>query len=202
MSAVESTASSNKDLEWGLESINQRQLAIEFATQFESRLCVYSASVEQFYTNYTINFAGSDASKMVILPNPYAFHDTFHGIAPSAIRDTGLYIVPGELMGKKGLYLRVTLRDKTAASPAPIPFKQAIKKMLASQDGGDPFLPVLVKGDLREFDAKMPCLHLHRIKLPAIERLSEFEKKSIKSAITDKLVSLYEDSAQFKLGKA
>lgn len=198
MSALPSTQSSNKDLEWSLESINQRKLAIEFVTKFESRLCVYSSSVEQFYTNYTINFPSGEASKMVILPNPYAFHDTFHGIENSAIRDTGLHIIPGQMIGKSGLYLVVTYRNKDV-KPAPMPFKQAIRQMLNSQDSNDPFLPILVKGDLREFNAKTPCLHLHRIKLSAMTRLSDFEKKSIQNAINDKLMDLYKESDNFTL---
>mgnify|MGYP000362343788 FL=1 len=135
---------------------------------------------------------------MVILPNPYAFHDTFHGIDNSAIRDTGLHIIPGEMVGKQGLHLVVTYRNKSVR-PAPIPFKQALKKMLNSQHTADPFLPLLVKGDLREFDARTPCLHLHRIKLNALTHLSEFEKQSIQSAISDKLMDLYKDAEYISL---
>ncbi len=184
---------SNKDLEWSLEAINQRKRAVEFVMAFESQLCVYSASVEQFYTNYTINFTGADASTMVILPNPYAFHDTYHGIEGASIRDTGLHIVPGDIIGKSGLFVMVTYKDKKVR-PAPIPLKHAIKKMLNSQHGEDPFLPLLIKGDLREFDAQMPCLHLHRVKLSELTLMSDFDKKSIQSAISDKLSDLYKVS--------
>lgn len=183
----------NKDLEWSLGSIAKRQLASSFVMNFESRLCVYSSSVEQFYTNYTINFPNNNVEKMVILPNPYAFHDTFHGINAEAIRDTGLHVLPGETIGKKGLYLMVNYRNKNV-TPAPIPFKQALKKMLLSQHSKDPFLPVLVKGDLREFNTDTPCLHLHRIKLSELTRLSDFEKQSIQNAITDKLIDLQKDA--------
>tara|TARA_B110000881_G_C18495505_1_gene474028 strand:+ start:42 stop:659 length:618 start_codon:yes stop_codon:yes gene_type:complete len=180
---------SNHDLEWSFDSINQRKKAADFVMIFESKLCVYSASIEQIYTNYTINFPNDDVEKMVILPNPYAFHDTFHSVSNDCIRDTGLHVIPGETIGKTGLYLVVRYKNKKV-QPAPIPFEQAINKILQSQNTADPFLPILIKGDLREFNSGTPCMHLHRIKLDELTHLSEFEKKGIQRSITDKLLEL------------
>lgn len=191
MGAYQYQDTGNKDLEWSLEAINQRKRAVDFVMAFESQLCVYSSSVEQFYTNYTINFTGAESNTMVILPNPFAFHDTYQGIENKAIRDTGLHILPGEIIGRNGLCLMITYRDRSVR-PAPIPLKQALKKMLNSQKSSDPFLPLLIKGDLREFDAKMPCLHLHRVKLPELSLLSQFDKKNIQGAIADKLNELHQ----------
>ena len=185
----------NADLEWSLDSIGERQRAIDFVKCFESRLCVYSPSVEQFYTNYTLHFPSQENSKMVVLPNPYAFHDTFHGVDAGAVRDTGFHIVPGELLGKTGFYVVVKYRNRDV-KPVPMPLKQALKKMIRTRHSEDPFLPILVKGDLREFNATMPCLHLHRVKLAHLPRRSDFEKKSIGNAILDKLTDLYHEVEQ------
>ena len=187
-----SSAETNKDLEWSLDAINKRELAIQFVTRFESRLCVYSPSVEQFYTNYTLNFPSGQASKMVILPNPYAFHDTFNGIRSEAIRVSGLNIIPGEMINRDGLFLIVNYKGQEKR-PAPIPLKPALQKMLNSEHTADPFLPLLTKGDLREFDQSYPCLHLHRLKLDELDELSQFEKAGIKSAIMDKLNDLHKE---------
>jgi hypothetical protein len=189
MNVIDITSSPNKDLEWDFESINQAKKAANFVMHFESRLCVYSASVEQVYTNYTFNFPNEDVEKMVILPNPYAFHDTFHNINSESIRDTGLHIIPGETIGKQGLYLVVRYKNKRV-SPAPIPFEQALQKMLQSQKSADPFLPILIKGDLREFNAGTPCMPLHRIKVNELTSLSEFERRGIQKSIADKLHDL------------
>lgn len=183
----------NSDLEWSLDSIQGRNQAVDFVRCFESRLCVYSPSVEQFYTNYSLHFPSNENSKMVVLPNPYAFHDTFHGIVPEAVRDTGFHIVPGELIGKTGFYVIVKYKSRDV-KPVPIPFKQALKKMIRTRHSEDPFLPILVKGDLREFNASMPCLHLHRVKLANLTRRSEFEKTSIRNAIVSKMTDLYRDA--------
>ena len=72
----------NQDLIWDLDSMARRKLAERFIKLFENRLCVYS--------------------EMVVLPNPYAFHDTLHGIDSQAIRKTGLCVLPGKVLGKPG----------------------------------------------------------------------------------------------------
>lgn len=187
----------NADLEWDVGA-NARQSAIDFVTHFESRLCVYSASVEQLYTNYTINFSSRANAPLVILPNPYAFHDTYSRVSAQSIRDTGLFIIPGETIGKQGLHL-VSRHKQKSAGATPIPFRHALKKILSTQANEDPFLPVLVKGDLREFNAQTPCLHLHRIKLPELTKLSMFEQQSIKRAINQKLYALYKQANLIRL---
>jgi hypothetical protein len=189
----------NNDLVWSLDNFSRRDLAKQFVTRFESRLCVYSPSVEQVYTNYSINFPTSENGKMVVLPNPYAFHDTFHNVNKSAVRDTGLFIVPGALIGKSGLFIIVKYKNQSV-KPVPLPIRHALKKMVRTGQESDPFLPILIKGDLREFDANTPCLHLHRIKLSDLETRSDFEKNNLKDAIFDKMSDLYRDADEIAAG--
>ena len=92
----------NQDLIWDLDSMARRELAERFIKLFENRLCVYSESVGQLYTNYSLHFPTDLGRKMVVLPNPYAFHDTLHGIDSQAIRKTGLCVLPGKVLGKPG----------------------------------------------------------------------------------------------------
>jgi hypothetical protein len=199
MTAASKSEQTNNDLVWSLENFNERDLAKNFITRFESRLCVYSPSVEQVYTNYSINFPSSEFGKMVVLPNPYAFHDTFHNVTSNAVRDTGLFIVPGALIGKSGLYVIVKYKNQSV-KPVPLPIRHALKKMVRTGDDDDPFLPILIKGDLREFDSNTPCLHLHRIKLSELETRSDFDKQSIKTAIFDKMSDLYRDADEIAAG--
>ena len=128
---------------------------------------------------------------MVVLPNPYAFHDTLHGIAAQAIRKTGLCVLPGQLLGKSGLLLSNQLPGNRLA-PRSMPFKPALAQIINSQRKvGDEFLPLLVKGDLREFDQQLPYLHLHRLQLAKLPLLSNFEREDIRQSITRKLLLLY-----------
>jgi len=199
MTAATKAAPANNDLVWSLDKFSHRELAKSFISRFESRLCVYSPTVEQIYTNYTLNFPSSDHGKMVVLPNPYSFHDTFHNIANSAVRDTGLFIVPGALIGKSGLYIIVKYKNQSVKS-VPLPIRHALKKMVRTGGNKDPFLPILIKGDLREFDANTPSLHLHRIKLSELVSPSDFDKQNIKSAIFDKMSDLYRDADEIAAG--
>lgn len=181
----------NQDLIWDLDSMARRELAERFIRLFENRLCVYSESVHQLYTNYDLHFPTDYGRKMVILPNPYAFHDTLHGIDAVAVRKTGLCVLPGLVAGKPGLLLSTQLGSGGLA-PRSMPFKPALAQIISNQKKiGDIFLPVLMKGDLREFDQQTPYLHLHRLQLGRLERLSTFERDDIQQTITRKLLMLY-----------
>ena len=83
----------NPDLAWELDEFINRERAMDFVMQFESTLCVYSPSVEQLYSTYNMYFPEDEARKLVILPDPGAFHDTFNKIFKSAVQRTGLYVV-------------------------------------------------------------------------------------------------------------
>ena len=188
---VDLSQAGNPDLIWDLDSLARRELAERFIRLFENRLCVWSESVEQLYTNYSLQFPAELGRKMVVLPNPYAFHDTLHGIAAQAIRKTGLCVLPGQLLGKSGLLLSNQLPGNRLA-PRSMPFKPALAQIINSQRKvGDEFLPLLVKGDLREFDQQLPYLHLHRLQLAKLPLLSNFEREDIRQSITRKLLLLY-----------
>ncbi len=183
----------NTDLVWGLEHISQQQRAADFVKRFENKLCIYSPSVSQVYSNYSIFFPEDQNKSMVVLPDPYAFHDTFNHIPEEAIQATGLHIIPGENINRKGLYIVITQKDKNVRS-IPIPFKEGLRQILKRFQGNDPFLPILKKGDLREFDTDMPCLHLHRLRLGALENFSMLERLGVKNIISEKIMGIYRES--------
>jgi len=59
--------------------------------------------------------------------------------------------------------------------------------------GDKAVLPILTKGDLREFETKHPSLHLHRIILDKLDDRSSLERKGIQNVIKEKLLELYND---------
>lgn len=181
--------SDNPDLAWDLDFSN-RQRAQDFVMQFESTLCVYSPSVQQVYTTYNMYFPKDWDRKLVILPDPSAFHDTFNFIGHDAVVATGLYIIPGELIEKDGLYL-ANVDENRAMGDRQVPFEPGIKTIMANRPDDDPFLPVLAKGDLREFEQSWPVLHLHRIKPSVLKELSEFDRASLRSVVSEKMESLF-----------
>lgn len=181
--------SDNKDLIWDLEAFNQRQRAVDFVMGFENKLCVYSSSVEQLYTNYNIFFPKEEERKLVILPNPYAPHDTFNGITANAVTPTGMEIIPGVYQSRPCLFLRIPFRSGTVKYRA-LPLQMGLKIVREKLPPNKPFLPVLMKGDLRELDASTPCLHLHAIHLNRLEEHSALERSGIHKVIEQRLRQL------------
>ena len=182
---------------WDLEAIKNRTRAINFIMQFRKTLCVYSRPVTQLYTNYDIFLPQDQDKKLVILPNPTQPHDTFNGIPSEAVTPTGLNIIPGDLVGKKGLYLSLPVKgsDKPRALPLTAGFHAIIKRHSEEK----PFLPVLTKGDLRELKTDVPCIHLHKIHIDKIEGLSGIDLQGIVNSITDKIqVYLYPEKFRNK----
>jgi hypothetical protein len=181
----------NKDLVWNLEAFKQRQRAQSFVLGFENKICVYSGSVNQLYTNYNIFFPKEENRRLVILPNPYAQHDNFHGIPEPFVKPTGLCILPGEpdTEDKGKLFILIPFRSgKTRYRRVPL---QVGLKVINQQRPKDrPLLPVLVKGDLRELDHRTPCLHLHALDLAGITHLSQLEQNDIRRVILARLAEL------------
>ena len=184
------TAATNNDLVWDLEEFHQRQLAAQFVKHFENKLCVYSGSVEQLYSNYNIYFPEDEGRNMVILPDPYAYHDTFQGVPESAIQRTGITIVPGELVGKKGLHLSIPFRAGAKRKYRIVPLHAGLRAINQQRPDDKPFLPIVMKGDLRELKQNVPCLHLHSIKLDQLVSRSSMERNGIRKVISEKLPSL------------
>lgn len=180
----------NSDLAWDLDDFNQADRAMDFVRQFETTLCVYSPSVEQIYSTYNMYFPEDWDRKLVILPDAGAFHDTYYHINRSSVTATGLNIIPGELIGKNGLYL-ANVDENRSLGKRQIPFEAALRAIMKSRPENDPFLPVLAKGDLRELEQSWPVLHLHRVNPAKIADMSNLDRTTLTNAITEKLESLF-----------
>jgi len=179
------------DLAWELDAITNRREAIAYLLRFENRLCVYSAYVEKLYSNYSFVVPEEDHGSITILPNEQAWHDTFHDIPPEAVEPTGIYIVPGEVMGYTGLYLKIPGEHRLASSKE-LPFQEGLKLLIQRyQAKGESFLPILTKGDLREYEDRMPSLHLHRINTLKLHAQSKLNIDGLKGAIADHLIGLF-----------
>jgi hypothetical protein len=187
---MESDLPENPDLAWDLDEFNNRERAMDFVLQFEQTLCVFSPSVQQLYTNYNMYFPKESQRKMVILPDPAAFHDTFFHIDTSAVVATGLYVIPGELIEKRGLFLSNVTEDRSLGNRQ-IPFESGMRAIAKNRPADDPFLPVLAKGDLRSFEQSWPVMHLHRVKLKVLAEISDLDRTQLESIITEKLDSLF-----------
>lgn len=180
----------NQDLHWDLEEFKDKDAAKEFVLNFQHTLCVYSPSVEQVYSNYSIYFPREENSKMVVLPNDEAYHDTFQHINRDSVVETGLHILPGQIIKRNGLHLAIPSKKEPGKLKF-MPLKKGLLGILKQVNKDDPFLPLLAKGDLRQFESKLPCLHMHKITLTKLTDRSTLERNSLRNTIKDKLIKLY-----------
>lgn len=172
---------------WQLSHFDNHQRAIRFVKQFQETLCVFSGPVSQLYTNYEISVPEADDRSLIILPNPYAYHDTFNGIPENSVKSTGINIIPGDLVGKEGLHITLPMMKDGQRVVRPVPLKAGLWALMKREKENDPFLPVITKGDLRAFRKDDPCLHLHRIIPARLTERSRMEISSIQRVIREKL---------------
>lgn len=174
-------------LVWHLHQFENHKRAIRFVKQFQETLCVFSAPVAQLYTNYEIAVPEAEDRSLIILPDPYAYHDTFNGIPEDSVKATGITIIPAELAGQTGLHMVLPLRHQGRRITREVPLAVGLNALLRQETDGNPFLPVITKGDLRTFRKDAPCLHLHRILPSRLGGRSSLEVNSIRKVIREKL---------------
>lgn len=175
----------SQQLIWNLAGIVYKEQAVNFLKRFEESLCVFSGSVEQVYANYNIWPVTADNSKLLVLPNPDAHHDTYQSICTEAVVRTGLFIVPGEALGKTGLML--AKRSKATGKFQFTPLAAGLKSIAERMPKSEPFLPVITNKDLRELNKSAPILHLHRVKPSLLKDLSRFDSSSLQETIQAKM---------------
>ena len=180
--------SENKDLVWDLHGFHQRERAQEFVLGVENKLCIYSASLTQLYTNYNVFFPKEEENKLVILPNPYAHQGTYHGVAPQCVRATSLSIMPLDLNTRGALALLI---PTDMDSHRVVPLGAGLRLIQSKLPAGTPFLPLVCKGDLYELDASRPCLRLNVLRMaPLKAALSDLEVQDIKRLVQSGLKDL------------
>ncbi len=169
----------NTDLHWDLKHIIHQQKAYNYMQQFRDVFCVYSESVCQLYSNYRLHYTdGYGENEIQILPDEQAWHETFDAVRTDAVRPSNIMLFPGELLGKEGFFMRMPVKgDKKWVT---LPLSEAFERVLSKKDS---FLPLIKKGDLREFKARSPYLHLHWLDLERMSNLSAFQRLDIADTI-------------------
>ncbi len=169
----------DQELLWDMKHIQHRRQAYEYMRSMKSIFCVYSASVCKLYSNYQVNFHQEQSDDVIeVMPDQNAWHDTFSFVTPEAVRPTGIFLFPGEMFGKEGFYVRLPMKDGKGKT---MPLFEAFDQVLGKKDN---FLPLIKKGDLREFKSRSPYIHLHWLDLDKLGELSMFQRLDIANTIT------------------
>ena len=98
-------------------------------------------------------------------------------------------IIPGVFKDKPILFLRIPFKTG-AVKFRTVPLQMGLRIVQQQCPPDKPFLPILMKGDLRELDASIPCLHLHRIHTHRLTSHSTLEKNDIEKVIRKRLADL------------
>jgi hypothetical protein len=179
--------SPSNPIEWDIQNIVNKYNAYRFAKQFESHFCVYSPSVEKLYPAYEILEPDQESDKIMLLPTLTADTEPYHDVASDCVTPTDVKVIPGELVGRKGIYLAIPGENGKHKA---LPLKEGLNELKKESYQGRTFLPVLMNGDLREFDKKLPFLQLHIICVDKLINLSNFERNDMSHLINEKLDSL------------
>lgn len=182
----------NQDLIWTLGGKEFSESAYGFLKRFESALCLFSNTVSQLYSNYEIVHFGHEGRKLVALPNAFAAHDTFNNVDCDAIEATGLYIVPEEATrtsDKNGLLL--LYRCSKTGKPKTLTLADGLGRVKSRYMPKEPFLPVMINRDLRSLKGNLPAMHLHRLRIDKLLKMSDLEKGDILKTVNQKMEMLY-----------
>jgi hypothetical protein len=179
----------DESLIWNLNGFRDHMRAVNFVRRFRQYLCVYSYGVHQLYGSYEILVPRRQNSHLVVVPDLFSFHDTWYHLRDKALRRTGLMILPGELVGREGLYLRIPFDDGRRGRAVPLANGlRAIRRQW--QEKGDDFLPVITRGDLRAVRRQTPLLHLHHLDVRAMRDKSRFEINDMSRTIRERMLGL------------
>ena len=184
-----SVSQSNQDLIWKIGNHQYAERSVQFLKRFESALCLFSNTVAQLYSNYEMVPVSNGSKRIVALPNPHAYHDTFNHVDGDAIVPTGIRIIPSEL-AKQDSSDRLSLLVRSKAGKVhTMPLRLGIEK-LEQHFGCGNFLPVMINKDLQMINGQIPAMHLHRVNLDKLSRLSQFQRSDIKVTIKRKMAEL------------
>ena len=176
----------NSDLIWNLQGSKDKQEVTRFLKRFESMLCVMAGSVSQLYSNYTIE-KSHHHDRLMVLPAPYAYHDTFSNITSEAMVPTNLFIIPGSLIAAGDQRLYLAWRKSAADGFRTMPLDKGLERLMHLGTANDPFLPVITTSDLRYLRQKTPIMHVNRLDVTKLGHLSRFQISDIQTGIEAKL---------------
>jgi hypothetical protein len=179
------TEVSNSDaIEWDIDHIVNKYSAYRFAKMFENRFCVYSPAVQKLYPAYEILEPNANAEKILVLPIMDADSEPYNNVESHSVTGTHVRVIPGELVGRQGIYL--AMPGQSGKNRA-LPLKEGLEELRKAKYEGRAFLPVVMNGDLREFDKKHPFFQLSLICVDGLKNMSAFERSDMANVIDTKL---------------
>lgn len=179
-----------RELVWTLEGITNRVEAIQFLMLFEDTFPVYHPYMEQVYFRY--RFVLPPGSNQVIVEPSFQLHERLCRVPESDLGSRRLHILPGDVVGKSGLYLRAPRPSRGRHSRALLnKLETAIKALhFDATIKGEQVIPVFCRQAIREYDQGMPNMALSLYDLRRNDALSPFVRDAIVSAVFERILAL------------
>ena len=186
---MENKGDLGKTLRWELDGISNRDQTKSFLQLFESSIPVYQPFTKELYLTYRFDFAEEEGEWVTINPD-YRPEERLYDIQPQVVEDLGMFIFPGDVIGKEGIYMKYRNWKKTKyAKSIEQPLKQAIEelKIRFLEEKGRPFLPIFPNQTINEYEKGMPHLKIAVYNSEIDSKHSPFEKKQVADMIYRRL---------------
>ncbi len=177
------------ELQWELNHFVDRKRAFEYLRSLKDIFCVYSSTDCKIYSNYQLNYSCVGEDRIEVVPDLSVWNDTFSFISPAAIVPSGVLVFPGQVFGQNGFYVRLPLKGGRGKT---MPLAQAFDHLLGRESH---FLPLLRKGDLREFKGKAPYIHLHCLEVSKLDQWSALQRADVVDTFSDRFHDIINTTA-------
>lgn len=190
MQHITEHSDTKKSLVWTLEGITNQDEAMQFLLLFEDTFPVYHRYMEQIYLRYS--FLLPKGANQVIIEPSYQLHQRLNRIPEDAIEDRHMYILPGDVVGKRGLYMKYPRQRRTELSDSVTSELGKALKILYYEFKlkGEQVIPVFSKQTIREYDDGMPNMDLSLFNLKKDPNLSPFARDDIFSSVFERILGL------------
>lgn len=155
--------------------MKSREAGKQFLLNVAQYLPVYSPALRQLFLDYEVFFT---KKAVVVLPDPVDYTSTFSQVPELSIRRTGIFLLPNI----NGLSMNIRLQNGKTAT---LSFSQALK--LIQNNLRLPFLPVVKRGDLRDYNQALPCLQLNALVPHKATTMSQFTRNDLTRSIQERL---------------
>ncbi len=195
MNARSKTEGLSNKVVWDISDFSNQAMALEFVNSLRSTLCVYYNTLSHIYGEYNIETVRQDGLSLVVVPHTYSL-ERFTHIPEHAIRPTGLSLFPGWFYGHKAPYVMTMLvKNKNGRRRTKPILPENALAVIDKLEPGKAFLPLLMRGDLREFNQRTPYVHLHRLVPEFLTTLSAFDRGQLAGLILDRRKNLFSNRA-------
>ena len=191
MNQANASTDKKANLVWSFEGLSDHEAAMQFLMLFEDTFPVYHRYMEQLYLRYS--FVRPPGGSQIIIEPSFQLHERINRVTEDALEDQQIYILPGQIVNKTGLFMRFPRFRRTDLSDEITANLTASIKVLYHEAKlrKQRVIPVFSKQTIREYQqAGVPNMELSLYNLDNDPHLSPFNREDVFNTIYARLFSL------------